>query len=162
MRGPKVSLFLSCLSTHTHSLLWFVSLVLLLSLSPTTYLHDRRPTLHTHTPDNARGTGPGALPYRPNPDYGSFMRSNHMTRVLCGEIINASFPFGADFQNERTGAHELEPVTREHLECAKRNLLTFALVVVLEDLKEFPSLQARHLNCSNTADNSSESFSHTP
>ena len=64
-----------------------------------------------------------------------------MTRVLCGEILNASFPFGADFQNERTGAHEVEPITREHLECAKRNLLTFALVVVLEDLKEFPSLQ---------------------
>ena len=34
----------------------------------------------------------GALAFKPNPDYGFFMRSNHMTRVLCGTIINASFP----------------------------------------------------------------------
>ena len=49
--------------------------------------------------------------------------------------------YGADFQNERTGAKELEPMTRAHLECAKTNLLSFALVVVLEDMKAFPGLQ---------------------
>jgi hypothetical protein len=37
--------------------------------------------------------------------------------------------------------HELEPMTRAHLECAKSNLLRdFALVVVLEMLREEPGL----------------------
>ena len=76
-----------------------------------------------------------------NPSYGYYMLSNHMTRVLCGRALTATQKW--PFEDERRGSHELEPLTRAHLECAKSNLLRdFALVIVLEMLREDPSLTA--------------------
>jgi hypothetical protein len=80
-----------------------------------------------------------------NPSYGYYMLSNHMTRVLCGRALGTAPPAGGGrelpFEDERRGMHELEPMTRAHLECAKSNLLRdFALVVVLEMLREEPGL----------------------
>ena len=77
-----------------------------------------------------------------NPSYGYYMLTNHMTRVLCGRSLGTAPP-GRElpFEDERRGMHELEPMTRAHLECAKSNLLRdFALVVVLEMLREEPGL----------------------
>ena len=77
-----------------------------------------------------------------DPSYGHYMLSNHMTRMICGRALGQARPgVGRPFENEGLGVSQVEPMTRAHLECAKRNLLTdFTLVIVLEMLREQPGL----------------------
>jgi hypothetical protein len=71
-------------------------------------------------------------------DWGYFMRTNHMTRVICGAHLDPVDP-GSQTQwtaeNEHSGTYHLEMLDRRHLECAKSNLLRdFALIIVIEDM----------------------------
>ena len=77
-----------------------------------------------------------------DPSYGHYMLSNHMTRVVCGRSRGKARPgIELKFEEEGLGIGEVAPVTRAHLECAKRNLLKdFTLVIVLEMLREEPGL----------------------
>lgn len=79
-------------------------------------------------------------------DFGGYMKSNHMVRVLCGrDVLQVATPTssrpsgkveGFQFAEDKSSLDSVPTLTQAHLECAKANLLKyFPLVIVSEDLK---------------------------
>ncbi|GAQ80507.1 hypothetical protein KFL_000550360 [Klebsormidium nitens] len=76
--------------------------------------------------------------------FGGFQTSNHMTRVLCNRETGVQLEDGASAEERLvegdTPRALLAEVTREHYECALRNLRSFALVFVAENMSDVKPL----------------------
>ncbi len=76
----------------------------------------------------------------PQPGFGGYMKSNHITRVLCSMALHG---IQGPYAMEQSSINDLEVLSSWHLSCAKANLLKhFSLVLVLEDIENGgPSVQ---------------------